>query len=67
MTHHLNPIKFLSATEYEVNLNDNYDLHKKGKYGIAFESEILNFILYLRDKENFDPQGSYANFYFIVN
>ncbi|MCF8296579.1 MAG: polysaccharide biosynthesis tyrosine autokinase [Bacteroidales bacterium] len=60
-------IRLLSDKEYEVTVNNNYDFSKKGEIGKVFESEPLNFTLFLRDKGNFISEKAYASYYFIIN
>ncbi|MBI9054674.1 MAG: polysaccharide biosynthesis tyrosine autokinase [Bacteroidales bacterium] len=57
-------IKILSNKEYLLEINDQFDIHKKLKFGQVFSSEIFKFKVKLRNPETFDFMKGNSNKYF---
>jgi tyrosine-protein kinase Etk/Wzc len=60
-------IEFIDKESYRVKINSGLELEGMGKYDEAFHMPQANFTLYLKDKENFNPEGGYSSYYFILN
>ena len=57
-------VKILSKTEYLLEINDNYDIKQKLKFGETFDSEMFNFKINLRHPEAFNFEKTTSNKYF---
>ena len=61
-------INILSKTEYEVEIDEEYNIKKRMKFGEPFVTEDFNFTVKLRDKKNFSTENlSSGKYYFIFN
>ena len=61
-------INILSKTEYELEIDEEYNIKKRMKFGEPFVTEDFNFTVKLRDKKNFSPENlSSGKYYFIFN
>ena len=61
-------INILSKTEYELEIDEEYNIKKRMKFGEPFVTEDFNFTVKLRDKKNFSTENlSSGKYYFIFN
>jgi len=60
-------INILSKTEYEVEIDEEYNIKKRMKFGEPFVIEDFNFTIELRDKKDFSIENlSSGKYYFIL-
>ncbi len=57
-------IKILSDREYLLEINDNYDIKRKLKFGETFDSEIFKFKILLSNPETFVFDKTNSNKYY---
>ncbi|MQY79717.1 MAG: tyrosine protein kinase, partial [Bacteroidetes bacterium] len=61
-------VKFLSGSEYKLELDEEYNINEILKFGEEFENDNLKFNITMRDAENFNlDQWTSNKFYFIIN
>lgn len=61
-------ITIISDTEYELKIDEEFNIKKRMKFGESFINEDFNFIIELRDKKNFFVENlSSGKYYFIIN
>ena len=57
----------MDKKHYELDIDDNFDIHQTIAFGEKFESAPFTFTLKLKEPENFDPDQVYNKYYFIIN
>ncbi len=57
-------IKILTNTEFLLEINDQFNIKKRLKFGETFENESFKFKLTLRDQENFEVRENTSNKYY---
>jgi tyrosine-protein kinase Etk/Wzc len=60
-------IQIDSKTEYQVQIDDQFNIKKTVKFGEEFRSGSFNFRIVLRDPRNFSPDYTYNKYYFKFN
>ncbi len=60
-------INILSKTNYEIQIDDSYNIKKTLAFGETFNSKPFNFKIVLKDPLNFSSDEAYNKYYFKFN